>query len=553
MAGFRVATIVSPLVLAGTLVGLSRFDQATRLAPVLGLVRGPTGWVLLALAVGVASTRALGSRLPTHVPPLRPLALFVLGAVLMTGLGLAYTNRLRVSGDEPHYLLMAQSLWRDGDLDLRNNFGAEDYREYTPGPVRPHYGAPRRDGRPFPAHGPGLPVLLAPVYALGGRAGCVVFLAICGAAVAARTSVLARRLGGTAEVAWWAWAAAVGPPLLFYSFHVYTEVPSALASLVALELLLVPVPTVATALLTTLATSLLPWLHVKMLLVSAALGLVGLVRLRGRPLKAMAILSVILAAAHGLYFQIVFGSPTPLAVYGGVPADVSAAPGRALVGLWVDRSFGLLPHAPLFVLALPGLWLLAAKGRATWPLLLVAAATLAPVLAWRMWWGGQCPPGRFLVPLVPTLAVAAGLVAGGPRRGLVRWRAPLAALGLGLALYMAADPGALLLLNRANRPTRVWAALSGEVALGRYLPSLTLADPVEARVAALWLAALGVLLTLHVLAQSRDGVDRLFRGLSLPAAMLLAIGLAVDGWARPGPPEPASPVGPPAVIEDPSS
>jgi hypothetical protein len=335
---------------------------------------------------------------------------------------------------------------------------------------------------------------------------------------------------------------------LFYSFHVYTEVPSALASLVALELLLAPIPTVATGALAALAASLLPWLHLKMLPAAAALGLLGLVLLKGRARTAFAAMSAVMAAAYGLYFQIIFGNPSPLAVYGGIPADVSASSGQALLGLGLDRSFGLLPHAPLFLLALPGLSALAVRWRATWPALLVAAATLAPALTWRMWWGGQCPPARFLVPLVPVLAVAAALVAAGPRLGLARWRVPLGLLGFGLALLAIVDPGALLLLNRANRPTRLWAALSGDVPLGRYLPSLTLQDPVEVRVAVLWLLALGVLLGLHVLAQKREPIDRLFRGLSLPVLLFLALGMAVDGWARAG--QPSGPMSPPVAVED---
>ena len=83
--------------------------------------------------------------------------------------GKRFATRLRATGDEPHYLLMAQSLWREGDLDLRDNFERRDYLEYTPGPVTTHYGTPRRDGRPFPAHSPGLPFALAPLYAIGGR------------------------------------------------------------------------------------------------------------------------------------------------------------------------------------------------------------------------------------------------------------------------------------------------------------------------------------------------------------------------------------------------
>ena len=42
----------------------------------------------------------------------------------------------------------------------------------------------------------------------------------------------------------------------------------------------------------------------------------------------------------------------------------------------------------------------------------------------------------------------------------------------------------------------------------------------------------GLLLALDALARRHERVDRLFRGLGLPLVLLLAIGVAVDGWAR---------------------
>src|SRR6185295_7806507 len=139
--------------------------------------------------------------------------LFLIGGVLFLAIGLHYGSRLRVSGDEPHYLMMARSLWSEGDLDLRDNFAREDWRADTPGPLAPHYGSPRHDGRPFPAHSPGLPFLLAPVYAMGGRLACIVALALAAAGLCVQVRILALRTAPGPATGVLAWAAAAGPPV----------------------------------------------------------------------------------------------------------------------------------------------------------------------------------------------------------------------------------------------------------------------------------------------------------------------------------------------------
>jgi len=486
--------------------------------------------VLLVLAGGVALGRAVRPRWP------RPPGGAVLFAVSLSAyllVGLHHASGLQASGDEPYYLLMAQSLWREHDLDLEDNFAREDWREYTPGPLSTHYGAPRRDGRPYPNHSPGLPILLAPVYAVGGRTACVVLMSLLAALLGLEVRRMAWRLTGDPAAAFLAWAAGAGPPVCFYAFHLYTEVPSALC-LAACHNLLLGAPGAAGAGLAALLASFLPWLHVKMIPAAAALGAIALGRLRGPARTAFLAVAGAMAAGYLAYYQHVFGQPTPLAIYGGVPEDARSSPVSAAFGLLLDRSFGLLPHAPVFLVAMVGLAPLAARARQdAWPHLLTGLAVLAPLLTWRMWWGGQCPPGRFLVPLVPVLASALALRAAEPVRGLARWRGPLLALGLALAGFMAADPGALMLLNRGSRPTRVWDALSAETPIGRYLPSLTLPDPAEWRVALLWLLALGTLLALDRLARDHDRIDAWFRELVLPVLLLLGVGAGVDAWARP--------------------
>jgi hypothetical protein len=522
----EVRRAAAPLLWTAGLLAVSHTALA-RVVPCLAVLRGPLAVVLI--AAGVAG--ALAPFLPrVRVPVLSATALLLAAWAFLAAVGLAYTLRLRVSGDEPHYLLMAQSLWREHDLDLRDNLAREDWREYTPGPITPHYGAPRADGRPFPAHSPGLPLLLAPLYALGGRALCVLALALAGAALSVEMARAARRFTGDEEAALFAWALALVPPVALFSFEVYTEVPAALALVVALRLLDGAGPGQAAA--AALLAAMLPWLHLKMIPAAAALGLVAVVRLRGRPRLVFLAVAGAMALAFLLYYRAIFGIASPLAIYGGVPKDADGVPLRALAGLFLDRSFGLLPYAPVFVIALAGLAILV-RARA-WAPLVVGLAVLAPALPWRMWWGGQCPPARFLVPMVPLLALAAAARLAASPRGLARWRVPLLALGVAATIGLTARPDALLLLNRGDRPTRLWTALSGARDAGRYLPSLVGPSTDEARVALVWLAALAVLLALDVRARRADGADRLFRGLGLPILLLLTVGVTVDGWARRG-------------------
>ena len=243
---------------------------------------------------------------------------------------------------------------------------------------------------------------------------------------------------------------------------------------------------------------------------AAALGLIALARLRGRALAAFLAVAGTSAASFGLYYASVFGLASPLALYGGVPADARAFSWRSLPGLFLDRSFGLLQIAPVFLLALAGLPMVLRR-REAWPHALVGLAVLAPLLSWRMWWGGQCPPARFLVPMLPFLVVALALRLAHSRAGLARWCPGLLLTGAVLSVVAVAEPAARVLLNRGNRPTRLWAVLSDAVPIGDYLPTLTHASDRDARLALVWFVALFLLLGLDALARSARGSTGLSR------------------------------------------
>jgi len=533
-------------------VALGHLPGARAAVPGLGVFTGPLGLALLLVGAVLAWGRARPRLARWPLPP--AWVLFALSALVASANGLRYAGAVEPSGDEIDYLLMAQSVWREGDLDLRDNFARGDHLEYLGGFDRMPGGTRRADGRSYPTHSAGLSVLLAPAYALGGRAGCVVLLALVAAGLGLLVRDLARREGADEGAALLAWAAAVGPPVLFYTAFLYTEVPAAFAIALALRLLLVS-PGSRAAAGAALALSALPWLHVRMTLAAAALGAFAAARLRGRPRLVFLLTAVAMAAAYAGYQYSVFGTLSPFARYGGAApiAMERRTPARTLVGLFVDGAYGLLPYAPVFLLAAAGLPLVLRRGRRDrWALVLLGLGVLLPVLGWRNWFGFS-PPARFTVPLVPLLAIAAAArLSAAPGRGLARWRWGLVAAGLGLAVLMFAEPRAMRMVNgRDGSLPGALETLRGEASFARYLPYLSsragsAAPPweppaSEARVAGVWLGALGLVLLLDRAARSRDRADRWFAGVALPILLFLAVSVAVDRWARPAEPPGARP------------
>ena len=181
-------------------------------------------------------------------------------------------TELYPAGDEPHYLVIAQSLWRDGDLQIENNHTRGDYREYFPRDLDPHYLTRGVDNEIYSIHPIGMPVLIAPIYAMGGYAAVVwafVLMSAIAAALMWTTLVRATNDVGAATFAWAAVAAT--SPFLFNTFAVYPEIPAALAVVVAFQVITRESSRWRPWMLVGLACSALPWLSTKYAPMSAAL------------------------------------------------------------------------------------------------------------------------------------------------------------------------------------------------------------------------------------------------------------------------------------------
>ena len=89
----------------------------------------------------------------------------VAAVVFVVVWGLTTHGKYSSTGDEPHYLIVAESLVSDGDLDLANNYAHDDGRLFGhAGLVNDGHARPNAAGRLESVHDIGLAVALAPPY-----------------------------------------------------------------------------------------------------------------------------------------------------------------------------------------------------------------------------------------------------------------------------------------------------------------------------------------------------------------------------------------------------
>jgi len=429
------------------------------------------------------------------------------------------------SGDEPHYLVIAQSLWRDGDLEIENNHARRDYKEYFAPDLEPDYLARGVDQQIYSIHPVGMPVLIAPIYAAGGYRGVVAAFVIMASAAAALMWLAMTAFTGSSGAATFAWAAvALSSPFLFNAFAVYPEIPAALAVVLAFTRT-VEAPehsSWARWLFVGVMAGVLPWLSTKYAPMSAALVAIALARIvwpervkaadgvasltaaLGRAGVASAAAAVIVPYAISLvgwfsFFQAVWGTPWPQAPYGTL---VQTSPKNLVFGapgLLFDQEYGLLPYAPVYVLAAVGLWRMWQSGgegaRRAVEITVTFLALLSTVGAFRIWWGGTAAPGRpvtsgLLLLAMPMAVAFRATPAGSARRAA---HLVLLSISIGVAGAMLFAQNGLLIANGRDGTSALLEYLSPRWPAWSAAPSFIYHEPPTA------LAATAVWLTLALL------------------------------------------------------
>ena len=422
------------------------------------------------------------------------------------------------ASDEPHYLIMVQSLLRDRDLDLKDEYDQQTYRSFYEGTLPDRHVIDVGDAQ-YPIRDLGLPLLAVVPFAIAGRSGVLVLMCLVGALLAAQLYLASRDLRIAPRPAFLAVAfAGLAHPLLTYTTQIYPELPAALVFVTVARLLRRGRAASPRALaLASLLLGMLPWLSARAWLIAVGVALViAYVALRpDRPLAVRALalraaagalpfaaLVLLLAGVDYLMFRI-FIPNVGYYVIRDQQQVLAFTPQIGVLGLLFDEVFGLVPRTPLLLLAAVGLAPLVRRAR--------GAELAALALGWLVyflyiadiayWWADGSPPSRYLVASLPFLVVL--LAAGIEHLGaLGRSRAPataaawvLAAFSLFVAYVYAVLPNIRYDIAADIKASGSQGALF--TFLGRVLrpdpavffPSLVQASPADLVLGGAWLAA----------------------------------------------------------------
>jgi hypothetical protein len=435
LALFIVAALAIPLVvlrgrplrrcfeceLAAVLVfsGLAAFGRVLRVDVDLYLTLVAAGTIILAIPLGFI---AFADELRWSAN--RAFVIAAIGYAVMIPLQL----RTPIDGDEPYYLLMTESLVRDHDLDLTNQYRDLAHSDIGRPDLVPQPGDPRGPhGEQYSRHEPFLPILLMPGYVLGGLPGAIAVIALFGALLARSTVRFFEDEGISDRTTRSLFPLiAFGPPIVFYATRIWPEVPGAFFFLEAVRGVRQRRPPRWIA-----ATFALVLLKIRFGLIAIVL-LARVLRTR----KQMVIAAALVAVPLGIAWLISGHAMNTHRLQELMPSSPIFY-WLGLFGLILDGAAGILFQAPLYALAILTLprWRAMPEGfRLGMSASLLYIVYLIPRSEWH---GGWSPPLRYIVVLMPILALGAATlwerVGAGTRAVITMWTVMLVIHGAAFA------------------------------------------------------------------------------------------------------------------------
>jgi hypothetical protein len=316
--------------------------------------------LVLARRRGNESSRVSLNRFASWQIWLLSFLVFALTATALTSRG------IHLSGDEPHYIMMAQSLVDDGDLDLKNNLDNKTYFKYLPVEIPLH--GMVHDGKYRSFHLPGVSFLLVPfVYffnLLGGWIPASLFFRLGAALINAffalglfqlMKALWPEKNNGTLFLFF-----LTTFPLVFHAVHLFPELPAATLLIYAY---LYSRGQRQNFFAAGWLLAAIPWFHFKYVIPMIVLELfvlAGVWRSRvshkdkTKNLAFFLIPQAISASLMAVYSKILYGSFNPTIIspeknFFSIPLAPKI---ETLLSFFLDQRDGLLVYAPVFLMLL---------------------------------------------------------------------------------------------------------------------------------------------------------------------------------------------------------
>lgn len=316
-----------------------------------------------------------------------------------------------ITGDEPHYLVIADGLLPTFELEQTGPYTREfRNRTIVSAGLAPSDAAPSPDNTHtvegprglFNIHNIGLPILIAVPYAIGGEvAARLMMIAIGAAAVFLVTRFLALSPLSPQRRFLIAMPLSIAMPLVPAATQIYPDLPGGVLALLGIYMVWKGADRASPfkVTLTAIAIAYMPWIHIRY---SLPMGLILLAmsfqwRNKWSPTNLLvrlwlpAVVSVVLLALYNIY---AFGNPTGPYSSGDVMFNRIAI--MQFIGLLFDQNQGILLQQPLhFVGVFMIGYFLRQHFLSTLLVMLILLSTLGPnATHWNLY-GGWSFSGRF--------------------------------------------------------------------------------------------------------------------------------------------------------------
>ena len=319
------------------------------------------------------------------------------------------------SGDEPHFLVISQTILKYHSLNVLADYRNGDYRSfYFDVNLSPHITFNARH-ETLPLHSIGGPLLWLIPFLFLGRLGAVWFIAALSVFIVWNIYKLLLTMGLQERTAFTvSLIYAFASPIYIYSYRTFIEPIGALVCIYVFRKIVERDTQLLALVMSSLLLGLLPWVHIRFAFLEIILFFTYFYQVfqdyRLRHLSRYLAFLLPIAAlmlAFEFYNFVVWGNLNPAAnqLYGNSTL-FEVWPYKGLLGLLFDQDYGLLICFPFCLFLLAGIILTAHKRYHAYNLLTLALSVpyVIAFTTFRHWGGGWSPPARFILVLLPIYA-----------------------------------------------------------------------------------------------------------------------------------------------------